>query len=187
MQENTATPNVSQDRRPIPGYEDLYEIDQQGNVFAIQEHKHLKAGRKKNVGIDPAGYVRIALCRDGKTKFRLIHRLVMISWQPIEGCDKLDVNHLDGNKQNNDINNLEWATHAENMRHAGEVLNAWQKRNQRGDKAGYHKLTEANVREIRRLWDNGRGVSRKDLAAIYGVTREAIGLVVRRKLWQHVE
>ena len=178
---------TSQDRRPIPGYEDLYEIDQQGNVYAKFPFRKEPVGRKMIARPDSGGYMHVCLCKKGLSKTPLIHRLVMSTWQPVDGWEKLDVNHRDGNKQNNDISNLEWMTHAENMRHAGEVLNAWQKRNQRGDNAGYHKLSEDNVREIRRLWADGKGMGRKEIAALYGVTREAIGLVVRRKLWQHVE
>lgn len=176
---------TSQERRPIPGYEGIYEIDLQGNVYTLKPSNTHNAGHMRSGSLDPAGYVRIALCRDGGTKFRLIHRLVMLSWKPVENSDELDVNHLDGNRQNNHISNLEWCTHAENMRHAGDVLKAWERRNQRGDTAPYTKLTEEKVREIRRLRANG--MTQTAIAAIYGVTPEAISAIVLRKNWKCVE
>lgn len=48
----------------------------------------------------------------------LIHRTMMVTFNPVDGMDNLQVNHIDGNKQNNVIENLEWCTREENMQHA---------------------------------------------------------------------
>jgi hypothetical protein len=185
VEENTPDSLDSQDRRPIPGYEDLYEVDCLGNFYAIQSHRNLKAGRTKTVYPDSCGYMRIALCKHGRTKFYLTHRLVMLSWHPVENSDVLEVNHIDGNKSHNALSNLEWLTHRENLIHAHRVLKKWS--DQRGEKAPGSKLTNEGVKEIRRLWADGKGMKQKDIAAIYNVTQEAISAVVRRKLWKHVE
>jgi hypothetical protein len=185
MHENTPETLDSQARRPIPEYEDLYEMDEQGNVYALQAINGLKAGRKKNLSPDAAGYLRIALCKNGGTKFKLIHRLIMLIWRPVENSDSLEVNHIDGDKKNYSLNNLEWVTHQQNIEHARKVLKKWC--DQRGSKTPGSKLTEEGVKEIRRLWADGKGMKQKDIASIYGVTQEAISAVVRRKLWGHVE
>jgi hypothetical protein len=185
MADNTTPSDVPQDRRPIPGYEGVYEIDRQGNVYTLKPSNIYKAGHMRSGTPDPAGYIRIALCRDGQTKFRLMHRLLMLVWNPIENSDDLDVNHIDGDKANNSLSNLEWVTHQENIQHARKVLKKW--RDQRGSKTPGSKLTEEGVKEIRRLWADGKGMKQKDIASIYGVTQEAISVIVRRKLWQHVE
>ena len=51
-------------------------------------------------------------------KFFMVHRLVMETFNPIDNSQLLQVNHKDGNKHNNNINNLEWVTNMENMHHA---------------------------------------------------------------------
>lgn len=57
---------------------------------------------------------------DGHRYQRKVHRLSMKAFKPIEGCDKLEINHIDGNKSNNHINNLEWCTGKQNIAHATE-------------------------------------------------------------------
>ena len=53
-------------------------------------------------------------------KYVLVHRLVMMTWKPIAGMDKMTVDHLDHNKRNNKLSNLEWVTEEENQRRAAE-------------------------------------------------------------------
>lgn len=65
------------------------------------------------------GYLRIAI----QKKHYLIHRLVLETFNPVENMDKLQVNHIDGNKENNCLNNLEWVTPSENKKHAIYTLN----------------------------------------------------------------
>ena len=66
--------------------------------------------------ISPYGYERV--CINGK--LWLVHRIVAMAFIP-NPDDKPQVNHIDGNKQNNDISNLEWVTPEENMRHASRM------------------------------------------------------------------
>lgn len=94
--------------KDIKGYEGLYEISNLGNV---KSSKILKKELCKN------GYFRIKLFKNGKGKRFLIHRLVAIAFIPNQD-DKPQVNHRDGNKQNNNVNNLEWVTSKENNIHA---------------------------------------------------------------------
>lgn len=86
---------------------DDYEISDNGTV----RNKHTGRTIKQFVGKD--GYLRTQIA--GKT--RLVHRLVALAFIP-DVDDKLFVNHKDGNKQNNNVSNLEWCTRSENMRHA---------------------------------------------------------------------
>jgi hypothetical protein len=183
MQENNPETLDSQARRPIPGYEGIYEIDRQGNVYTLKPSNVYKADHMRSGSPDPVGYIRIALNRNGQTKFRLIHRLLMLVWNPVDNSDDLDVNHIDGNKANNSLSNLEWVTHQQNIEHARKVLKKWS--DQRGSKTPGSKLTEEGVKEIRRL--KAEGMSQTKIAAIYGVTQVNISMIVRRKLWAHVE
>jgi DNA-binding XRE family transcriptional regulator len=157
---------------------------------------------------------------------------------------KSHVNHIDGDRRNNSVDNLEWVTHAENMRHAYEhgdldppSLSGEENPNskltreeanqirQRSDESreeladeygvspsaitrvwngsawGYDthvgptgrgedcyasKLTEDDVRKIRRLNEQGE-YSQSDLAEVFEVSQTNIGRIVRRETWKHVE
>ena len=93
----------------IKGYEHLYQINDNGIVF--RNNKQLKTSDN---GHD---YVNVVLTKNGKPKTHYIHRLVAEAFIPlIDG--KNHVNHIDGNKKNNNVNNLEWCNRSENMKHA---------------------------------------------------------------------
>lgn len=93
----------------IKGFENYY-IDEDGNIY--NKNKKLMAGK----WIDNTGYYQIVLRKDGKRKHLRIHRLVALQFIP--NPDRLpQVNHKDGNKLNNNINNLEWTTNSENTKH----------------------------------------------------------------------
>lgn len=71
---------------------------------------------------DKDGYKLIGhTYKDGRRKTLKVHRLVLQTFSPIENMDKMDVNHKDGDKENNELENLEWVTHLENIRHAIET------------------------------------------------------------------
>lgn len=93
--------------RDIKGWED-YTIDTDGNVFSKRKNKYLKPN------INKYGYCKIKLQKNKHTKMFSIHRLVAENF--LENKDGLpQVNHKDGNKQNNNINNLEWCSAKYNM------------------------------------------------------------------------
>jgi hypothetical protein len=60
------------------------------------------------------GYKEALLSKGGKRKHYQVHRLVMMAYNPVEDMYKLDVNHIDEDKSNNHISNLEWINHKEN-------------------------------------------------------------------------
>lgn len=104
--------------KPILGYEGLYEISNHGNVRSYKNGKWgIRAEPRAIFGQKGKHYKTVPLCRDGSKKTRPIHRLVAEAFLP-NPENLSDVNHKDGNKDNNQVDNLEWCTHAENMRHA---------------------------------------------------------------------
>lgn len=88
--------------KPIKGYEDLYEVSDLGNVRNKASGKLLKPFR------DRGGYLRVDLC-NGIRKSKLIHRLVAQVFLP-NPLNLPQVNHIDENKSNNNVDNLEWCT-----------------------------------------------------------------------------
>lgn len=103
--------------RDIDGYEGLYQVSNLGNVLSLHPHRSKKEKPKIISHDNIHGYHRVELHANGnKTKF-LVHRLVADMFLP-NPDNKSEVNHKDGNKDNNTVDNLEWCTHRENMKHA---------------------------------------------------------------------
>lgn len=102
--------------RPVKGYEGLYEVSNLGQVrsFYSGEAKILKPY------VDKDGYLCVHLHKNGKGYAKKVHRLVASAFIPNIG-DKPQVNHIDGDKTNNTVDNLEWVTSKENMHHAWET------------------------------------------------------------------
>ena len=101
-------------KETIKGYED-YSIDTNGVVYSKKD-KPLK------YSINHKGYQIVGLSTNHQRKSVGIHTLVAKQFISNDNPNKTQVNHKDGNKQNNNIDNLEWVTPAENMRHAVDVL-----------------------------------------------------------------
>ncbi len=110
--------------KDIIGFEGEYQISNLSNIRSLDrpiitnnqwgEYTQIYEGRKLKGIVNTNGYVRVDL---KKGKLYLVHRLVAIHFIP-NPDNKPEINHIDGNPQNNKISNLEWCTHSENIRHA---------------------------------------------------------------------
>lgn len=110
--------NSNEEWRPLPGFEGLYEVSSKGGVRNIREGRFCKTILKPN--IDHTGYSYVSLFNHQKQKCVKVHRAVAEAFIP-NPKGKRTVNHIDGNKQNNCVENLEWATHGENHKHAYRI------------------------------------------------------------------
>lgn len=97
--------------KDIIDYDGLYQVSNLGNIKSLKYNKE----RQIKLYLDNSGYLMINLCRYGIVKKRLIHQLVAESFLDHKRCGmKLVVNHIDFNKTNNNVNNLEIVTQREN-------------------------------------------------------------------------
>lgn len=99
--------------KDIKGYETKYKISNYGNILSLK----YKNPKLRKLQINKYGYNYITIWKNGKQKNFLIHRLVAIYFVS-NSENKEQVNHLDGNKLNNYVGNLEWCTASENIQHA---------------------------------------------------------------------
>ena len=97
--------------KEVNGYEGLYEVSDQGNVRNTRIGKILKPGKNKKTG-----YLYVNLCKNNKRKNFYIHRLVAQAFIP-NPDNKPTVNHINEDKTDNSVENLEWATMSEQQRH----------------------------------------------------------------------
>ena len=94
--------------KDIKGYEELYAITSCGKVWSYKSKKFLSPGITE-------GYSQVGLMKDGKRKYLYIHRLVAEAYIPNpNGYDTID--HIDGNKTHNYINNLQWMKNTDNIK-----------------------------------------------------------------------
>ncbi|RXF11132.1 hypothetical protein EG878_14850 [Enterococcus faecalis] len=112
----------------------------------------------------------------------LIHRLVLLH-HGYNKHNKPNVNHIDGNKANNHISNLEWVTHKENMEHANR-LGLIKHNPPKGERAGSAKFSNEDAIKISEMLD--QGVSTKEIAKIYGVSTMTILRLKKGDTWSSV-
>lgn len=164
----------------VVGYEGHYQFDENGNVYS------LKNGRVKKLKprITHDGYVWYSLSKDGKAKTIRINRIIATALIP-NPENKLTVNHKDGNKLNNTLSNLEWATREEQIQHA---YNLNLKQPMKGTLSGRALLTEEQVIEIRSIYKaKSKEFGMQALAKKYNVSCPTILRCVRKRSYDNIE
>lgn len=121
--------------KDVKGYEGIYQVSNLGNIRSLEritifesenQHKKYKANRHikckmKKPTVNKCGYYQTVLYKNGKKRNVLVHRLVAEAFLPNLN-NKPTINHIDGNKLNNKLDNLEWATYPEQLIHVNSVL-----------------------------------------------------------------
>lgn len=115
--------------RPVPGLEERYLVSDCGKVFSREATRTRKDGvtrrfpqKQLSTSFNPFGYEIVKLFNGENTETHRVHRLVLRTFHPRTDWESLDVNHIDGNKRNNQLGNLEWTTRSENILHSYQVL-----------------------------------------------------------------
>jgi len=157
--------------KKIPGTKGIYEASTHGRI------RSLKFGRTRimkafRVGVVGNQYLAV----DIDNKARKVHRLVCETF--IGPSGKKQANHRDGNKINNSLENLEWVTPSENVRHAYQTGLVGSKR---GEANGHAKLCTDDVLFIRSSTDSLSAMGER-----FGITTTQVWNIRTRKQWKHV-
>ena len=148
-------------------YDADYDVSNYGRVkHKLKNHYRLIGG-----SLHQDGYRFVTL----HGKQIPLHRIVAKLWHPETYNETLVVNHLDGNKQNNTANNLEWVTQSENVKHSHE--NGLQPKTVTTYKG---KFSTEEREKIKEMWDNGKH-SKRELARMYGVSHTCICAIINDK------
>lgn len=161
--------------KDISGYGGVYQISNLGNV----RRKQSSGYRLRKPYSSKRGYLTTCLSLHGKVSTKSIHRLVAAAFvHKPDGCEY--VNHIDGNKHNNNSLNLEWVTpHGNNIHASSMGLLA------KGEAHGLSKLTADKVRQARERYATGT-TTYKQIAHEMGCSLQSIQYAVSRKTWTHI-
>lgn len=174
--------------KEIKGNRETYEVSSLGNV-RTKDREGARGQRIKGHILSQRdnsnGYLRCDMNVDGKTKSHLIHRLVAEKFIP-NPDNKLFVNHIDGNKHNNSVNNLEWCTRSENEKHAWKIGLKCDTAT-KGELHGMHKLNKNDVEYIREHHiRNGGSMKTGELARKFNVNPQTITEIVSGRIWRSI-
>lgn len=171
--------------KDIKGFEGMYRISNTGKIQSLARvvpvtHRHIKAKLLKPYP-NHRGYLLVLLSKDGIYHRLIVHRLVASHFidNPLA---KAEVNHIDGNKQNNYTENLEWVTRTENAQHAINILG----KNQRGANHAQAKLSEKEAIEIIQLHKTGQ-YTYVQLGKMFKVNDGHIGRIIKGQVWKHLK
>lgn len=162
--------------RDVRNYEDvnpMYWISSHGRVYS-EYSGYLTA-------TDSFGYAYIQMRGCSGKGYRVrIHRLVLMAFNYIDGCEALEVNHRDGNKSNNILDNLEWCTRVENMNHAvsSGLANSCE--------SSYRAtITNEQANEICKLLTTGE-YSPLDISNMLNISRDIVAHILHRNAWTQI-
>lgn len=150
--------------KPMPGYEDCYLVSNKGCVWSIRSSRLLKLSETRQ------GYLRVSPSVNGLVKKCAVHRLVALAFIP-NPENKPTVNHINENKKDNRVENLEWATMAEQNVHGTRIERAvahtdWKNRNIDysivAAKHDYHQINRKQMRPVLQYDRHGIFIARHD-------------------------
>lgn len=174
---------ISKERwKDVVGYEGLYQVSDMGRIKSLSRllnnNRQWKGRILKPTIRDKSGHLGVHLCKNGKAKTYCIHQLVLVAFigfcpDNMEGC------HNNGIETDNRLNNLRYDTHSNNIldsvRHGTHT-------DSRGEKHGLSKLTEQQVKEIRKLAISGKCTPKK-ISEMFGISRGTVSDIKLRKGW----
>jgi len=159
-----------------------YLVSNKGRVKSLKSNA-LEGGVILKLQTCKKGYQRVGLSINKKPKLYSVHRLVAIAFVKNHN-NKEQVNHIDGVKTNNNVENLEWCTNQENMNHAIGVLNTYEKNQVKGEAVNFAVLTEEQVKLIPEYLLTKTA---KQISIELGVGHTTITEIVAGRSWAHLK
>jgi hypothetical protein len=173
--------------KTVKDYENIYLVSNTGIIKSVDHlvvHKNgrnrIQKGRILKTSISKKGYVQVSLSKDNIRFHTGVHRVVAIAFIPNPN-NLPEVNHKDGNKLNNEDDNLEWNTGSDNMIHA--VLNHLINPNL-GEKHHMSKISNKQIINLRNLHKSG--LNNKELAKHYYISETAMSNILRKKTYKNI-
>ena len=173
--------------KDIPEFRGSYQVSDIGRVRSLDRVVTYKDGSMRKLKgrllktyLNTSGYEKVTLYNDNIDTTKTVHRLVLETFKPHVNMNDLEVNHIDGNKLNNHLTNLEWVTARDNILHAydtGLIDN-------RGERSPNAKLTNADVLEILQRLDTGE--LHRDIALDFSVNKSCISKINIGTTWRSV-
>ena len=163
-----------------PDIKDCYIIDDMGKIRNINTGNYIKINKNHN------GYMRVSLMKKGGgTTSIQYHRLLMMLFKPTENMEKLQINHIDGNKENNALDNLQWVTPQENIHHAIKTgLTDFSYL--QGEKTNFSHYTEKDAKLVIDLLKSNKYTD-KEISKITGFpVRNFIAKIRRKETWTYL-
>lgn len=167
----------------------IYDISEDGKVYS---NDYQKRGYRKELKqrTDKDGYKFVVLFHNTKRYKRMVHRLVAMSFLE-EDVERTQVNHKNGNREDNRIINLEWVTHRENVIHGWQVngRNVTEASRKKlsllnsGENNKNSKLTADKITEMRKL--RSEGMMLKELSEIFNISVSHAGAITSGRCWSN--
>ena len=169
--------------RDVVGFEGLYQVSNWGRCRRTSAASGTTIGRiikPKRAGWK-GSYLAFSLWVGNKGTQVYVHRAVIMAFVGAPPHSDFQVNHKDGNKHNNRLENLEWSTPFDNQHHRYDVLG----KGQEGERNGSNKYSEAQIRRIFELFDSGQYTQRQ-IAEMVGIDYRYVNRIVKGAAWKHL-
>ena len=162
--------------KPVVGFEGCYEVSNLGKVKSLRRTKN-NNGFAQNVyerilAQAQTNYPSVSLWLDGVLTVKKVHRIVAEAWIP-NPENKPEVNHIDANRQNNCIDNLEWVTRQENCTHA--------KVNKLMPSGKNHVKTKVDASDVFAYWARNKDLTHQQIANNFGISQSRVCQIVGGK------
>lgn len=158
----------------VPNYE-WCSVDKKGNLYSTRRGKQYVLQQSR------CGYLRVASRVDGKVVIIYAHRAVLFAFVGMPDGDRNQCNHIDGNKLNNSLENLEWCSGSENQQHA---IDTGLRKIQYGVDTGSSKYTEETIVKLCNLIQEG--YRNTDICKLLDVDSNLPSNVRNGRSWSHI-
>jgi hypothetical protein len=163
--------------KDVKGYEGIYQVSNFGNVKSLG-NEFTRKERFLKLSPQSKGYLTVVLQKNATRKMILVHRIVA-EYFLSNPLNKSQINHINGDKTDNKVENLEWVSHRENLDHA--IKNNL---TLKGEKNRNSKLKDVDIIKIHSLLQ--KGTTTKELSESYNVSYSTIDGIRTNRYWKHL-